>query len=152
MRPWAESQRIVAEVDALFRRSADAHDELRASLARYVCVLASSYLEASLKELAFKYATRSSSPQVARYVGHALAGFRDPNCEKILQLVGRFDDSFRTALEDTLSDRLKASLESIYANRNSIAHGRRSGVSLAQAKAYYDDAQEVVARVERLLA
>ena len=71
--------------------------------------------------------------------------------EKILQLVGRLDSEYRTALEIQAQGRLKDSVDSVSANRNSIAHGRRSGISLGQARIYYLDAKEVVSKTRAVV-
>lgn len=151
MTPYGDAQRIEAELRALFESASELKDELRASLARYACVLVSSYLEAIFRELAVAYTRARASEQVLRYVDHSLGGFRDPNMEKILQLVGRFDADYRQQLETQTSGKLKDSVDSISANRNNIAHGRRSGISLGQVHAYYEDVRIVVARTRAIL-
>jgi hypothetical protein len=144
MSAYGDSQRIAAELEALFVAARDAPDELQASLGRYACVLASSYLEAALRELVVAYSFGRADPRVARFVESTLGQFRDPNMEKILVLLGRFDPVYRDRLEAATEGRLKDSVDSISANRNNIAHGRRSGISLGQVRSYYDDAVAVV--------
>jgi hypothetical protein len=151
MSGFGDSQRIAAELEALFVAAREAGDELQASLGRYACVLASSYLEAALRELVTTYASGRADPRVARFVESMLGQFRDPNMEKILGLVGRFDSGFRDRLEAITTGRLKDSVDSISANRNNIAHGRRSGISLGQVRGYYDDAVDVVGKARGIV-
>ena len=146
-----DAQRIESEITLLFEKAGNSQEELQASLARYACVLASSYLEAACRELVVRYVRGRADDSVARYVEFTLGSFRDPNMEKILQLIGRLDAKYRSRLEAEASDRLKDSVDSISANRNNIAHGRRSGISLGQARSYFDDARTVVGKVRGIL-
>ena len=149
-----DAQRIDAEIVALFDNAARAQEgleEVQASLARYACVLTSSYLEAALRELIILYTMQRADRSVLRYVESTLFSFRDPNMEKILQLIGRLDPEYRKALETLALGKIKDSVDSISANRNSIAHGRRSGISLGQVRAYYLDVKEVVSKTRAVV-
>lgn len=151
MNPHGDTQRIESELASLFTAAAYVQDELQASLARYACVLASSYLEAAFRELLTHYTRQRAHPSVARYIDSTLGLFRDPNMEKILQLLGRLDPEYRRLLESLASSKLKDSVDSICANRNNIAHGRRSGISLGQVRNYYDDARTVVSKARAIV-
>lgn len=147
-----DRQRIEAEVNALLQRARGVDDELQSSLARYLCVLGSSYLEAAFREVVSSFCQDQASPKVRRYVQGTLDHFRNPNAEKILQLIGRFDSDCRKALEDNISGRLRDSVDSISANKNNVAHGRRSGITLAQVSQYFEDAKAVVSKARAILA
>lgn len=146
-----DAQRIETELDALFEKAGQAQEELQASLARYACVLASSYLEAAFRELLVLYTRARANAAVLRYVDSTLSAFRDPNMEKILQLVGRLDPEYRRLLEAEASGKVKDSVDSISANRNNISHGRRSGISLGQVRSYYHDARTIVTKARSIV-
>lgn len=146
-----DAHRIHAEVERLLSLQHELPDELQGSFARYLCVLASSYLEASCRQLIFEYARKRSDPTVLRYVEAGVAGFRNPNTETILQLVGRFSVALRDSVKQQISDKIKTSVDSIYANRNSVAHGRPSGVSIGQMRGYYEDARLLVTQLHSIL-
>jgi hypothetical protein len=151
MTGYGDSQRIETELSALFGNVGSAQEELQASLARYACVLASSYLEAAFREMVLMFARAQASPSVVRYVDSTLSAFRDPNTEKILQLLGRLGSKYREGLEAEISGKLKDSVDSISANRNNIAHGRRSGISVAQVQSYYNDARVLVLKARAIV-
>lgn len=146
-----DAQRIQAEIESLLAVPPALPDELQGSLARYLCVLASSYLETSCRQLVVEYARCRSDHTVVKYVETAVSGFRDPNMEKILQLIGRFSVSLRDTVTQQVSDKTKESVDSIYANRNSVAHGRQSGISIGQIRGYYEDAKALVVRLHATL-
>lgn len=152
MKVHGDRQRIETEIASVLDQAGNSQEELQASLARYVCVLASSYLEAAFRELVASYTRARANDAVLRYVDYTLGTFRDPNMEKILQLVGRFDLDYRHLLERETTNRLKDSVDSIAANRNNIADGRRSGISLGQVRGYYEDAREIVDKARAIMA
>ena len=146
-----DTHRVETEIASIFEQAGNFQEELQASLARYACVLASSYLEAAFRELLVSYARARANDSVFKYVDSTLGTFRDPNMEKILQLVGRFNSEYRRSLEVQTAGRLKDSVDSICANRNNIAHGRRSGISLGQVRAYFEDAKAVVSKTRAIM-
>ena len=151
MNGHSDRQRIETEIASLFEQAGSLQEELQASLARYACVLASSYLEAAFRELVSSYTRFRAGDPIRRYVDSTLGTFRDPNMEKILQLLGRFNEEYRSSLEEQTVRELKDSLDSISANRNSVAHGRRSGISLGQVQKYYRNARTVVSKAKTIL-
>ena len=151
MTGYGDSQRIESELAKIFKEAENCHEEIQASLARYACVLASGYLESSFREIVIACAQAQASPPIVRYVNSTLGWFRDPNIEKIFQLLGRLDQKYRVNLETQVLGELKDSVDSIAANRNNIAHGRSSGISLGQVRKYFADAQTVVAKARTII-
>ena len=146
-----DSHRIENELAAVFEQARECQEELQSSLARYACVLASSYLEAAFRELVLASAKAQASPSIVRYLDSTLGVFRDPNTEKILQLLGRLSPKYREDLETHVGGALKDSVDSIFANRNNIAHGRRSSISLGRIHQYYQDARACVAKASDIV-
>ena len=148
----SDRRRIEAEIDALLRGANSSTDEeLQSSLARYLCVLASSYLEAAFREIVVAYTEPRADRHISQFVGRSIKWFTNPNMERILQLVGQFDVQYRKNLEEFCSGELKDSVDSIIANRNNISHGRTSGISLTQISAYYCNAKSVIGHARNVL-
>lgn len=125
-------------------------EKLKAEVARFACVLAAAYLEVACKEILEEHANARADPGVRRYVASQLSYFQNASLEKILQLAANFDPARRGALEAKVSDRVKDSVGSINGNRNNIAHGYDSGITLGSLKTYYTDAKKLIQEVESL--
>jgi len=151
MNAHSEWQRIETELSMLLATSVRVSDELKGSLARYGCVLASSLLEAATREMIHEYCKPRASHEVLRYVNSTLRFFRDPNTEKILVMLARLDPGVREAVELQVTDRQKDSVDSISAQRNSISHGRSSGISMAQVAKYCSEAKGFLSLVRKAL-
>ena len=149
---FGDSQRLETEISAILAEASDCSDQLRSSLARYISVLAAGYVESSLREILSSYVQPRASVQVSRYVEARLSRHGNLHAERILQLLGLFDPGFRRELEASVEDRLWDSLNSIYANRNLVAHGASSGITVVRVRLYYEDARRVLAQIRKLLS
>jgi hypothetical protein len=140
-------------IEATFERAAAVTDlQTQADLARYLCVLASGFLEQAIRHLYGQHASRAASPRVVRYVERRLEFFQNPNSQKLLALAGDFDQSWRTELEGFLVDERRDHVDSVVANKNQIAHGENVGITYMRASDYFDSVVEVVEFVEQQCA
>jgi len=105
-------------------------------IARHVCVLASGYIENVVRVYLSEFA-RISRPklEVGSYIEATVDRFQSPEFDKILDITGRFSSTWRSKL-DNLDESIRSAITSIVSNRHLIAHGRHSGLSLAQVTEY----------------
>jgi hypothetical protein len=118
--------------------------EAQADFAKYFCVLVSGFLENAIIALVLDIAQRRSAPEIAHFVERRMDIWTNPTCEKIVQLLGSFNEDWRIKAEKYLVDERKATVNSLIALRNKIAHGESVGTTLAQVKGYYATAVDVV--------
>lgn len=143
MNNFGDRQRVECEIKAIFDQAPSADEELQGSLARYACVLANGYLEAVCREVIAAYCGSRAHPAILRYVQRCLKRFANPNVEKVLQLAGDFNDDIRIRIEAMIDGQIRDCINSIYAHRNNIAHGRRSDISIARIKDYFEGARKL---------
>ena len=143
MSNFSDRQRLEFEINAVFEQACLVDEELQGSLARYACVLANGYLEAVCREVIEAYCGSRAHPSIVRYIQRRLKLFGDPNTEKVLQLAGDFGDDFRSNIEARIDEQTKDCINSIYAHRNNIAHGRRSDISITRIKQYFVGAKKL---------
>lgn len=138
-------------LDHLFKRveAFSGDEELLVDLTRYLCVIVSGFLEVSARVIYSEYARAKAAENVSNYVDKQLRSFQNPNMEKILNLTGAFSVKWRGKLEKATIDVIKGSIDSIVANRNLIAHGRSSGITIGNLKRYYKDAVKLVNIIEK---
>lgn len=142
----SELERQRDKLDALFKRVKDLdHDpELQAHFARYLCVLVSGYLENALEEIFGAYAEQQASRPVANYVKRQLGNIHNPKMDRILDLSGAFNDTWREELETTISPEVKAAVNSVVNNRNQIAHGKQTGISYVTMRDHYQRINDLI--------
>lgn len=146
-----DRQRVENQIRSVLDHAATVQDDVQGALARHTCVLVSTYVEVAVRELVLRFIRKRSDDRVMRFCEASLRSFRDPNMEKVFQLVGRFGSDFRERLEMVVQDAQKDHIDSVYGNRNQIVHRGRSEISLARVKEYFGSACVVVQTVQELL-
>jgi hypothetical protein len=137
------------KLDAIFAKTKDLNSdpELIAHWSRYLCVLVSGFVEASVRTLIAEYASARSAPEIAHFVGSKLKMFSNAKMNKILDLVAEFGNDYRDQLAKSVSDEAKDAVDSVVSNRHLIAHGQDVGIGISTISKYY---QSVVKAVEEL--
>jgi hypothetical protein len=136
-----------ARLDATFQRVADlpaADLEVRSDFARYLCILVSGFVENAVAALTMSYCRDRSQPAVANYAGTQLRRLQNLNSERLLQVVGAFEQQWREDLHTFLEGPRKDALDSILGLRNQIAHGASVGLTYVRIKEYYTRVKEIV--------
>ena len=120
-------------------------DYLKSSLAHYICILISSYLENSLRQIISDYTERRCADQsICKFVNSSLERMRNPNYQNIKDLLKRFD------LEIQLENRQREAIKSIYTNRNGIVHSESPrGLSLLIVEEYFEAICTVVDAIDQ---
>jgi hypothetical protein len=124
-------------------------EETLSHWARYLCVLASGYVEVSLQSILSSYASERSHRDVANYVESRLERVTNLNEESVYQLLISFRPEWGEVFRSRRTDAQKDALDSVVANRNLIAHGRSVGLTLARVTAYYRELVRVIELIEK---
>lgn len=145
--PWP-AQQLISEIDDLFVRAGVQTDiQVQSDYAKYLVVRVSGLVEQVMREVVLVYTSSQASARVANHVGWRMGTFQNPNVDRILQLVGSFDRAFQITLEGSITTPERVSLGSVRAQRNSVAHGQPSSISLSQISQYYADVKSLLVKV-----
>lgn len=128
----AEVGRLRQHLDTTFSRAErlDADPELRSDFARYLCVLASGFVEQATTELLIEYARLNADPRVQRHVEQSVRRRSNLNTQRLIEVVGAFDPEWRADLETFIVNEFKSALDGIVYLRNQVAHGIHVEVTL----------------------
>ncbi len=144
---FRQKQRLDDVFELALTIAKDEH-ELSGHFARYLCVLASGFIEVSVRAILEDYACRCSNSNVSSFVNKKLEYYYNLKWNKILDLVGEFSPDWKRRLKDCADPKLKLGVDSIVADRNEIAHGRDLGISYGRVRQYYESAVEAVKLIE----
>lgn len=97
--------------------------KVQAFLARSLVILASSYIELSVREVIGEYCRHRSAPALTNFVMVSISHENSLNCRKIENIVGRLGLDFQSRLKPLLSNEEQAAIDSLKALRDQIAHG-----------------------------
>ncbi len=141
-----------ARLDATFLRVSELSQddlEVRSDFARYLCVLVSGFIESAVTVLATAYCRDRSQPPVGNYAGSQLGRLQNMNSERLGQVIGAFEHSWREELIQFLEGPRKDALDSVLSLRNQIAHGGSVGLTYVRIREYYSRIKEIVNFLER---
>ena len=124
-------------------------DELRAELARYLCILVSSLIEERCRERASTFADARAAPEIRRFVRAQMKRFRSPSSGNIRDFFSGFDAARANGWFEGLADDQRDALDSIAANRNQLAHGVSVGLSLGMLNAYASLARDAMGKLDQ---
>lgn len=124
--------------------------EMQSHWARYICVLSAGYVENSVREIYGQYIKKNSySPAVIRYAIKQLDGVQNPRSEKLVKIATSFDQAWGRELQNHLDQNYRSeAVNSIMSNRNLIAHGRSSNITVGQISRYLDKVVEIAKFME----
>ncbi len=126
--------------------------EVQSDYAKFLVIRVSGIIEQTITEIVSSYAQSRAHQSIVEHVDWRMNAFQNPTIERILQLVGSFQRNWRTKLEAELTKEEREALGSINAQRNKIAHGQQSTISLGQIDQYYKQAKTLLNKISRLFA
>ena len=97
-----------------------------------------------------EHVREKAAPTVQRFVEQRTKKFTNAKASNVQELLGSFDPDWKRDLEEFLVDEPKDAVDSIVDLRNTIAHGGSVGLTYNRIKKYYQQAQLVIDRVEKL--
>lgn len=137
-------------IDTLFRdANAFPDQEIQSHWAKYLCVLISGYLEYSVEIIFEKYCYENANEYVYNYVCSNLERMYNPWMKRIIELAKSFNEEWGTRISLQTRGELRDSVDGIIKNRNKIAHGENSDITLRQLRTWYDNSNQVVRIIAR---
>lgn len=152
MLPWP-AQRLVKELDQVFSRARSQHDlEVQSDYAKFLVIRVSGLVEQVMTEIVAAFVQARAQPTVVSHIEWRMNMFQNPTIERILVLVSSFHRSWREQLDAEITEQEREAMGSINRQRNKIAHGEPSTISLGQVDQYYIELKSLLDKVADLLA
>jgi hypothetical protein len=107
--------------------------ELASYLSSYLVVMLSGVYEDCIEHLLSLRVKKTGDAEVQSYVETTLGHtFRNPTVENIVGVLRKFSDQYATSLKRRVEDRDAQAITNIVNNKNLIAHGKMSGLTLRE--------------------
>ena len=141
-----------ARLDEVFARAAGFADapDVEADYARYLCVLVTGFLEQAVERVILGYVDAQGDRRLSSYIATTLRPMRNMRARQILEIVGRFDEDWRSQLDEKLTIRHRDAIGSVYASRNRIAHGEDVDLTYRQVRDDYALVREAISILEEI--
>ena len=108
----------------------DNEDIMKSHLAKYFCILVSGYIENSIKELINNYHNKTCKKETVKFVSSKIRNLTNLDDSKIVAFLQSFSDNWAQKYLESRTDEMEAALNTIYAQRNKIAHGDASNSNI----------------------
>lgn len=119
-------------------------DEIKAHWAKYLCILISGYLEYSVQTIFEKYSELYTNQYVQNFVCSKLERLSNPWMNRIVDLASSFNEDWGAQIRTQTHGELRDSVNGIIRNRNKIAHGENSDITLLQLKSWFENSITVI--------
>ncbi len=130
----------------------DDNDEVVSNLSKYLCILISGYTEKVFVDLIVRHYNNRTSPQLVRFISHKLKYVTNLNLQKIEKILNAFDSEWVAVLQKKMNyDIYTDSLSTIYGNRNNIAHGGISTITVSTLKEAYHYIKELIEEIRKII-
>jgi RiboL-PSP-HEPN len=150
--PWS-GQQLIQELDQLLERAREQEElQVQSDYAKFLVIRVNGLIEQVIVEIVLHHIQTQASPTVMAHLSWRMNSFQNPNIERVLQLVGSFNRRWREELDDALTEEERQALGSLNAQRNKIAHGQQSTISLAQVNEYYAHSKLLLGRIADLFS
>lgn len=126
--------------------------DVEADYARYLCVLVTGFLEQAVERVILGYVDAQGNRRLSRYIAKRLQPNRNMRAKQLLDIVGQFDEDWRSQLDEKLTTRHRDAIGSVYASRNKIAHGEDVDLPYRQIHNDYVMVKEAVGFLEEIVS
>lgn len=146
------------KLDALFAQASTITDmKMQGEWAKYLCVLASGYLENSLRILISEYIIKNSSPKIQSFNEPQISNLTNCKHGKIVKILEQFDVNWskkyilEIEAKSKITNEIKDCIDSLVQNRHDIAHGKSVSTGYVSVKKYYEKAHTVVEIIDSII-
>jgi len=126
--------------------------KIAVDLESYLVVLISGIYEDCLEYLINKRVDRAGDTEVSAFVEKTLyVQLRNPNWENLTNILGRFSKGWVNSMNKKIQHRTKTSLNNIVNNKNAVAHGNTSSLTLGEIKDCHKYCKSIFEKLEKIL-
>ncbi|MCY3574051.1 MAG: MAE_28990/MAE_18760 family HEPN-like nuclease [Chloroflexi bacterium] len=124
--------------------------EVKAGFVSFLCLRTYAEFEISIIDILRDYVRQTQNDKhVAHFVDSQLQNRRrNLKHNELLGLVGSFSEDWKKDVRASTHGELRDSLDSLVSQRNKIAHGEATYISLKDLKKYFDDINRIIILVE----
>lgn len=129
-------------------------DVVKSHLAKYFCVLVSGYLENVIKDSINEFHSGTCKKETGKFISSRVRNITNLDDDKLVNLLEAFSDSWGADYKAQRTDRMATALNSVYAQRNKIAHGDsyNSNITYTFIAEYYAEVKGVVSILRAIIS
>jgi len=120
-------------------------------LAQYLAVYICGTYEECIKNTITLWAQTKCSPEIVSFIDKYLyEHFRNPDSDRVIELLQKFNSGWADEIQK-MSKIIKDALDSIVLNKNHIARGQKSEITLNDIDKWYPRSKQIILKIDQLL-
>lgn len=128
-------------------------EEIKSFLAKLFCIRTAGLIEVFLKTRISEYSKKKVPNEINRFLTVKFKDITNLKSSKFEEVLSNFSvdwaSKFRQYMEE--HEQKKASLDSLIAQRHSIAHGQASNISMTSMTQYYEDVKTILNHLDSII-
>ena len=153
MRKRVASESYKRKLESDFRLASEQEGEIQSLIARFLCIRIGGYIEVFLKERIRAFVdNRKSHKVISDYIQNNIRDITNLNHGKLESVLRSFSNDWADHYAGNVTEELKSSIGSIYAIRNSIAHGGNDSLSLSDLKKHFKNIELLLELVDQSIS
>lgn len=146
-----EQRRIDILVSKLRTSVNDVEGVLQNVYANHVVLAVAGYVEHATIQILTQYGKNNGNPEISRYIERTVSRNNSLNCAKIKTILHEFDESWWPEIKGIASQQSMASVDSLKALRDEIAHGKPNGTGFFTVSDYYSNCKSFVSHMRNVI-
>jgi transposase-like protein len=107
--------------------------------------------EGIVESIICEYVERHRDLKISKYVSESLdLIFRNPDIEKMITLLNRFDESWGKQIKSMANANTKA-IDSIIAHKNELAHTGNSTITMNDIKELFNRSKPIIQKIDEIV-
>jgi len=142
-------------IDEMLEKAKEYKDdsELACMLSGYLVVFISGIYEDCIERLFIERAGRNNDNEIKGLIEKLMdQKFRNPEYDKIKEILNYLNPEYGKDLRDKLDNKNIDGINSIVNNKNCIAHGSSSNITLLDVETYHKNALKIFEELENILS
>lgn len=150
----SKAQMLLSQIDSTFadiQKVSGQNYTVDSFLAQFLVVYLCGMYEETIETILVEFVSRhTSQPEIVAYARDTIdQNFRNPDSKKIIELMSKLGNNvWVNQIKQMHNERV--ALDSIVANKNNIAHGRGSVITLADVAHYYSASRPLIEMIDTL--
>lgn len=145
-----ESEKILKLI-LISEKSFEEDDEMKSHLAKYICILCSGFIENAIHNIYIDYVQKEiKNDNIISYFNKSINRINTPLSDKLKEIAKSFNIDWEIEMKAFLhAEERSTSLNYIIRERNNIAHGKDSDITLIRIREYHIKTLEIIGFIER---
>lgn len=148
-------KQLIIKIDSALeciKRHTDSGDEIKSYLAKFLTVFICGIYEELIETIINEWVSKLNCLEVGSFMSKKIKfSFQNPKYKKIKELLDDLSEKWGNYFKENINQKSIDALESIVNQKNNIAHGVDSTITITDIEKYYKDSLIIIKITEKII-